>query len=427
MKEVVTEETALRPLIHTGKMFYAFVILLAVLTAWFGYAWYTQLTQGLAVTGLEDISKGTTWGLYLSNFIFFGGLGLGGIAISATVRLMKLESYKPITRIAEVLAVIGLLMAGLSIIFDLGRPDRAILHMLIWGRYQSPFLWDLTALTASIVGSLMYLYLGMRADLAICAEKGLKRSRLYKFLAMDYRHNELEKKKQEKALRWMTIVVLLILIIATAVEGWIFGLQISRPGWHSAIAGISFIIAAVSTGLAVVIILAGIFRRAYNWNKYMAPQIFRGLGWVLSIAVAVYLLLWFSELLHMMYAAPEAEIQIVNALLFGDFAVIFWPLITVGFIIPLLILLVTVSRGEKVSVGAIVFASVLLSAAFWVKRFLIVVPSQMFPRLYPPAPMYIPTMTEISVTLGTFWIAVLLYLAFVKLFPIIHIEVEKKG
>jgi Ni/Fe-hydrogenase subunit HybB-like protein len=60
--------------------------------------------------------------------------------------------------------------------------------------------------------------------------------------------------------------------------------------------------------------------------------------------------------------------------------------------------------------------------ALWVKRFTIVVPSLLNPPLYPTG-IYTPTMTEASIMLGTFWMATLLYLAFLKLFPIIELDV----
>jgi Ni/Fe-hydrogenase subunit HybB-like protein len=69
-------------------------------------------------------------------------------------------------------------------------------------------------------------------------------------------------------------------------------------------------------------------------------------------------------------------------------------------------------------------ASIILNVALWVKRFTIVVPSLLNPPLYQTG-VYIPTPTEISIMLGTFWMATLLYIAFIKLFPIIDLDVVK--
>jgi Ni/Fe-hydrogenase subunit HybB-like protein len=70
-------------------------------------------------------------------------------------------------------------------------------------------------------------------------------------------------------------------------------------------------------------------------------------------------------------------------------------------------------------------ASIILNIAFWIKRFTIVVPSLLNPPLYQTG-IYIPTITEASIILGTFWMAVLLYVAFVKLFPIIELDIVRE-
>jgi len=147
---MTSEDTVLQSLTKTGTAFYVFVCVLLVLTVEFLYAWYTQLTTGLIVTGMRSIynapnymapytAGGSPWGIYITNFIFWIGISHAGIAISASVRLMDLKKYKVVARMAEVLTLVALPMAGLSIVFDQGRPDR-IINLLIYGRFQSPML-----------------------------------------------------------------------------------------------------------------------------------------------------------------------------------------------------------------------------------------------------------------------------------------------
>ena len=53
---------------------------------------------------------------------------------------------------------------------DLGRPDR-IPHLFIYGRWQSPILWDMLAISTYLVASIAYLYLPMIPDLAIARDR----------------------------------------------------------------------------------------------------------------------------------------------------------------------------------------------------------------------------------------------------------------
>ena len=148
-------EELLRPIKHTSREFYPFVFLLGAVVLGAIYAYTIQLSHGLGVTGLNDI---TIWGMYIVNFIFFISISHAGIAISAAVRLMRSHRYRPISRIAEILTIVSLAMAGLSIVIDLGRPDRSFLLLVKFvERFRySPLIWDITAVATYLTLSSTY-------------------------------------------------------------------------------------------------------------------------------------------------------------------------------------------------------------------------------------------------------------------------------
>jgi len=197
--------------------------------------------------------------------------------------------------------------------------------------------------------------------------------------------------------------------------------MVSQPGWYTALFGIYFVIGAIASGLAIVITIAWLFRKIYGWERYVKDEVFRGLGWALSLILILYLYLWISEQLTIMYTGPTAEVRISQALMLGRFAPLFWSTLIIGFVIPAILLFIPMFRREAFSVRRTVLASILVNIFLFVKRVIIIVPSLVYPRLYPPG-QYLPTTTEISIVLGTFWIAITLYVAFVKLFPIIELK-----
>ncbi|HJW88474.1 MAG TPA: NrfD/PsrC family molybdoenzyme membrane anchor subunit, partial [Dehalococcoidia bacterium] len=133
------ERTALAPLSRTGKGYYLLLLFLLSIVAWGGYAYATQLRQGLIVTGQRDR---ISWGLYIALFVFFVGISYGGTLISAILRATKAGWRTPITRMAEFIAVAALMVGSLFPIIDLGRPDR-LLNVFAFGRWQSPIIWDI--------------------------------------------------------------------------------------------------------------------------------------------------------------------------------------------------------------------------------------------------------------------------------------------
>lgn len=423
MSETKIRNPAFAPILETGNAYKAMMIVVLALLAWSGYSFYQQLNHGLVVTGMGDIPGGTPYGIYIANFIFFVGISHAGIAISSVVRLMNLETYKPVARIAEFITVVSLPMAVLSIVFDLGRPDR-MLNMIIFGRGQSPLVWDMISMTAYFVSSVIYLYTSMRADIAECAEVLPKYGRLYKFLSFGYKDSVEAREKNEKTLRWMAIAILPIMVSVHTVVSWVFGVMVSRPGWYSALFGIYFVIGAVASGVAIVITTAWIFRKIYSWEDYLTDEVFKGLAWALRLVLLVYLYLWFSDIFTILYAGPEAEVVVMNAMLFGEYSVLFWFSMLGGVIIPAAILFVPLFKREAFSVNATVLASVLINLGMFTKRVLIVIPSLAMPRLYEPG-TYFPTATEVSIMLTTVWIAIGVYAIFVKVFPMLELDITK--
>nr|WP_218186058.1 NrfD/PsrC family molybdoenzyme membrane anchor subunit [Marinifilum fragile] len=94
------------------------------------YYYYQQLRNGLGVTGLHDY---VSWGIYISNFVFFVATSLIGMLVSSVLGMMKVDWVRPVARIAELVAVAFAMVAGLIIITDMGRPDR-LLNVFIHGR-----------------------------------------------------------------------------------------------------------------------------------------------------------------------------------------------------------------------------------------------------------------------------------------------------
>ena len=426
------EESLLQPLLKTGNGFYAVVAVLLILTGWFLYCWYTQLSQGLIVTGMRSIynapnymaygvAGGSPWGVYITTFIFWIGISHAGIAISASVRLMNLNKYKVVARMAEVLTLVALPMAALSIVFDVGRPDR-IFNLLEFGRFQAPMLWDLSAITTYFIATIVYLYLSLRGDIDELALRIPRREWFYKRLAMHYEGTETEKEKHKQTLWWLAVAIVPIMVTVHSVVSFVFGLMIARAGWYSTIFAIYFVVGAIVSGVAAVYSLAWMFRRLYKWQSLITDEVLKGISWALRNVLIIYIYLWIAEELTTNYMGPSAELRVSDFLWSGPYAPIFWSLVIIGFGIPAVILLKPVFAKNTFNPTLTFIASIILNVAFWVKRFTIVVPSLLNPPLYQTG-IYIPTITEISIILGTFWMAGLLYVAFVKIFPIVELDV----
>src|SRR5687767_12982312 len=127
------------------------------------YAYYRQLDKGLVVTNMGDY---VSWGIYISNFVFFVAISLVGSLITAILRLANVHWATPLTRIAEIIAVSAIVLASLIIIVDMGRPER-LFNLFINGRIQSPIMWDVIVISTYFFISILLLYFPLLPDLKI--------------------------------------------------------------------------------------------------------------------------------------------------------------------------------------------------------------------------------------------------------------------
>jgi Ni/Fe-hydrogenase subunit HybB-like protein len=74
------------------------------------------------------------------------------------------------------------------------------------------------------------------------------------------------------------------------------------------------------------------------------------------------------------------------------------------------------------NVTGVFVASALVTAAFWLKRIIIVVPALVFPNIPYETGVYIPTWVEWALVAGVFGLGGFIYAIFVKLFPIVELE-----
>lgn len=409
-----------RPLRGMGWGYWLTMTILLALILWGGYSYYLQVTQGLSVTGLN---RPVFWGMYIVNFVFFIAISYGGTLTSAILRLTHSEWRRPITRLAEVITVCALLVGSFNVVMDMGRPDRLWQLFVGYGRIQSPILWDVVAVNAYLIFSIIYLYLPMIPDAAILRDNqpGLL-GWLYRILALGWQDTPAQKHLLERIIGIMAIIMIPLAISVHTVLAWIFGMTI-QPMWHSTILGPYFVMGAVYSGLASLIIAMAIVRRTLHLEKYLQLKHFRNFGKIMLVMTFTWLYFTIAEYLTTYYGSEPAHIAVFNAKLYGEFAPLFWGQVIFCLAIPLIIL--TIPRLQTIPL--LVVASISVNIGMWLERILIVVPTLTRPRLPYGVATYMPTLTEWSIMIACAAWLIFFFMLFVRFFPIISIwEIEEE-
>jgi len=315
------------PLLRTGPGYWLTVGALSAVAAWGLCAWCWQLLHGLGVTGMN---RPIYWGLYVSNFVFFIGISHAGTLISAILRVAGAEWRRPVTRAAEAITVFALILAVTQILADVGRPDR-ILNVFFYGRFQSPLLWDVTSVGMYLIGSIVYLYLPLIPDMALLRDQLPEtaprwRRRLYRALALGWHGGLQQRQRLEKAIGLMAVLIIPLAVSVHTVVSWIFAMTL-QPMWHSSIFGPYFVVGAIYSGIATILIAMAIIRKAFHLEGYLKPLHFRYLGLLLITFNVLWFYFTFAEYLTTGYGGVPHEMAVFVAKVSGEYQLVFWAMV----------------------------------------------------------------------------------------------------
>lgn len=402
-----------------GKLWIAGLSLFVLIGLFF---YVQQVRQGLGITGMRDYS---TWGIYVSNFVFFVAISLVGSLISAILKLSKATWADPLTRIAEMIAVAAIIFAAIVIIIDMGRPDR-FYNVIIHARIQSPITWDVIVITTYLFISLLLLYLPLIPDLAILKKRSAHfskwQNKLYAILSLNWKNLPEQVNILNKSITTLAIIIVPVAFGIHTVTSWLFATTY-RPGWDSTNFGPYFVSGAFMVGAAAVIVAMFFFRKSYKLEAYIQLRHFDYMGRLLVLLSLVYLYFNINEYFVPAYKMKSSEVAHLKELFIGRQAPLFWTVQLLGMIVPIVVLIF--KKGRKPL--PLVIVSIMVVIGAWFKRFLIVVPSLAHPliptnRVDPSWLHYFPTVPEWFITIGTLCGALLIITLLARYIPIIPIS-----
>lgn len=281
------------------------------------------------------------WGMPVVLAIYLIGLSAGSLIMSSLTYVFGHEEYKPIARMAVYLAIMLIFGAMIAIAVDLGRPEK------FWRLFMLFSLNNMTSMFA--INTILYggyfvislAYLGL--------------------IFANFKH----------------IKVVGILAIAWAAlvhmgTGAIFGFVAARETWFSALKPLEFLGAALSSGMALLILVVVLTMNLTG--RKVRKETVVSLGRLLAVFIAALLVLIFlDKMTHFYPAAREATLYMLT----GPYAWVFWIFqIGMGAVLPLIILL---RRRLNNSVGWISLASLSTVIGVFFERYYLVIPGAAYP------------------------------------------------
>ncbi|GAB7017568.1 NrfD/PsrC family molybdoenzyme membrane anchor subunit [Halostagnicola bangensis] len=421
------EDDILRPIRNTSKNYYILFGAALLAFAAFLVGWAYQLQQGLVVTNLSDWGSGggVTWGLYIGAFIWWVGIAHGGIILSAAVRLLGMDRYMPVARLAEMLTLAGLSAAGFYILVHMGRPDRMVTSVI--GHYHitvhnSPLVWDVTVITAYFVLTATYLALTIRYDVTRLRDQLPDHfDPIYNVLTLGY--SESEDKIIERMVWWLALAIIIMapLLLHGGVIPWLFAVLPGMPAWFSAVQGPQFLTIALTSAISGVILISAAFRYAYDWDHIITDDVFRGLLLWLGFFSLLFLWLQLQQNVVGMFAAPLDTAVAQEATLFHPIYLLSMGMVfgTLVYIFAQTIRPSLFTRTRAMAAGVTVLLATLM------EKILFVVEGFLHPtfEIYAATPgVYFPSLIEWLSLVGTVGMVVLFFLVLAKVVPVVELH-----
>ncbi|WP_135820843.1 NrfD/PsrC family molybdoenzyme membrane anchor subunit [Halostella litorea] len=325
MSESAAETERRKPVVPSfGTRWKAWIGVLGLLLVVGLVAWAYQIREGLVVTGMRNVFS---WGLYIMLFVMFVGLSAGGLIISSAPKFFHSDRYEGFARLGVLVSFACIVVAGLLILPDIGRPER-LYQFFTSPDFRSPMVWDFGIVMLYGALNLWYLWLLTRRDLAARGSR----------FALGVEDTEAGRERDRRLLFWTAAVALPAAVALHSVTGWIFATQVGRGDWFSPLVAPVFIAKALVSGLGLLLVVAVLV------DRYTEFEADRGeltsLGKILGVFLAfhvVYLLA--AERLPHAWANHFGFWGITSEFLVGE-SVYFWLWTGLGGAVPLALLAV---------------------------------------------------------------------------------------
>jgi molybdopterin-containing oxidoreductase family membrane subunit len=410
-----------------GKWYLAILIFCLGLVGLGGYCWAQLIWKGIGVTNLNNP---VGWGLLITTFVFWVGIGHAGTLISAILFLLRVPWRTAIFRAAETSTIFAVMTAGLFPLIHLGR--LWVMYYILpypngrqlWPNFRSPLVWDVLAITTYLTVSLIFFLVGLVPDIAAVrdrAKSGLSRFVL-RILSLGWEGSQRQWKHYMAAYVLFAALATPLVISVHSVVSWDFAMSVV-PGWHTTIFAPYFVAGAILGGMAMVLTIMIPLRKVFRVEHLIRVYHLEAGAKVLLFTALVVGYAYGVEFFIAWYSGNVFEAAIFRYRPTGDYAVVFWSMVTCNVLIPCLFFFKKVRTSTK----GLFWVSMAVNVGMWFERFNIIETSLAYDYFPHTWGTYWPSKIELGILAGSIGWFFLLFLSFVKILPSISVAEVKES
>ena len=390
---------------------------------------------------LDGFSAHGPWGYYAAVFSFIFLVTGSAPLFAVAFRITKNHWRRPVSRIAELFAVLGILNVILYIplIYVLpsisnpnaGAHGELVLRRTIWMEVPigAPHWWNFLGIVSLAVAALALLWLSATPDMAEArGSAGGFRGSLYRLLSGHWYGTKKQWIHQKASLAILGALYFMMLIFVQFLIVSDFAMSLI-PGWKDSILPPLYTVTGFQSAISLVLVIAFISRRWGGYDNYIGISPF----WSASKVQLGLTLLWtyhlFAFFITMWYGRLEVEQNLIKYLIFESYTGIFWANVILIFFLPFFMLIWNPLRksawGPALAGTSILCGNLLFQLRMFVGAFnagdiyalgLSRVPPPVFPDIW-----------DIFMVVGGLGLAAFVYLLATKVFPLISVWEVKEG
>ncbi len=410
-----------------GKWWFAMMTLASLASIWGMYSIYLTVTKGLGTWGVNNT---VGWGWAIINFVWWIGIGHAGTAFSIFLLILRQKWRTSINRAAEAMTVFAVGCAAIFPALHMGRIWLAFFIFPypntrgpLWVNFNSPLFWDFIAISAYLLISFSFWYLGMLPDFATIRDRSRSKLRkaIYGFFSMGWVGSSRQWLRFESLAFILGGIAAVLVVSVHSIVSTDFAVSV-EPGWHTTLFPPYFVVGAIFSGFAMVMTLMIIIRGLYKLGDFVTDGHLDAIARILVFISLIMGTAYATEVFLAWYSGNEYEIfTFFHNRITGDYAVQFWGMVICNAIIPQLFWFKKVRK----SLVMMFIISLFINLGMWFERFNIVITSLSKDYLPSAWASYSPTLVEIGIYVGTIGIFLAGVLIFFRYIPMIAVSEVK--
>lgn len=408
-----------------GNTYFAWMCVVALVLSLLFYAWAWQVWAGMGAAGKRTPQM---WAMYITTFVFWIGIGHAGTLISAVLYLFRARWRTSIYRAAEAMTIFAVMTAGLFPLIHAGRMWFAYFLLPysnqrdLWPNFKSPLVWDVFAISTYLTISTVFFIVGLIPDIAALRDQSTGwRRRVFTMLSIGWEGSHEQWRHYRRAYGLFAALATPLVLSVHSVVSWDFAMALV-PGWHSTLFAPFFVNGAIFSGFAMVLVLVLPMRHHFKLHAYIQDKHLDAMAKLVLVTSLVLTYFYACEAFTSWYSGDHFEKASLFWRMTKTYAWAIWLMYFSNCLVPLIFFW----KPSRTSPFWLYVVSIFVLIGMWFERFNIIVPSlghDFYPYTWG---IYVPSLTDTAIVVGSFGWFFLLFLGFIKLMPSLSVVEVKE-